>query len=235
MGVTLDQILILAGRLDDAPGFDTPRERFRRFLTDHVQTLPLARALIEQGQYAPGEQHRRALEDLVVLTGRFIGFEHYFLRSADGGFHGIWRSRSHLRVIVDVRSDHGEAADVDQLAESIAAIARAPESTATHVAALSVMTPLCMNRRRMEEQFAAAKAFPIAVTSLAGVLALADIVQSGRMTHEDVVRVFESNVPVEFIAHLLGRAADVARLRAPDPVELSEPAEPDQPKFWIAT
>ena len=36
MSVTLDDVLALAGRLDDSGGFDAPRERFRRFLTEHA-------------------------------------------------------------------------------------------------------------------------------------------------------------------------------------------------------
>jgi len=32
MSITLSQILALVGKLDDSPGEDTPRERFRLFL-----------------------------------------------------------------------------------------------------------------------------------------------------------------------------------------------------------
>jgi len=55
------------------------------------------------------------------------------------------------------------------------------------------------------------------------------------MTHEDVVRVFESNVPVEFIAHLLERASEVPRLRRAEAVELPESAALDEPKCGLAT
>ena len=36
MSITLNQILALVGKLDDSPGDDTPRERFRRFLKENV-------------------------------------------------------------------------------------------------------------------------------------------------------------------------------------------------------
>ena len=50
MNISLTDLLPLVGRLDAAPGFDTPRERFRRFLLEHVTDVPTARALIEIGR-----------------------------------------------------------------------------------------------------------------------------------------------------------------------------------------
>ena len=46
MTVTLNELLMLVGRLDDSAGFDTPRERFRRFLVEHVTGAHTARSLI---------------------------------------------------------------------------------------------------------------------------------------------------------------------------------------------
>ena len=39
MAITLNQILELVGKLDDATGNDTPRERFRRFLRENVRDI----------------------------------------------------------------------------------------------------------------------------------------------------------------------------------------------------
>jgi hypothetical protein len=36
MSISLSQILALVGKLDDSPGEDTARERFRRFLKENV-------------------------------------------------------------------------------------------------------------------------------------------------------------------------------------------------------
>ena len=72
MSITLDELLLLVGRLDDAPGFDTPRERFRRFLMERVTDVPTASALIDECQRSVGEQRHRALQDLIVVVGRLL-------------------------------------------------------------------------------------------------------------------------------------------------------------------
>ena len=78
LGVTVSQLLLLVGHLDDTPGFDTPRERFRRFLIDRVTDSHLIRSFVEQCQRSIGEQHHRALQDGIALLGRFLGFETEF-------------------------------------------------------------------------------------------------------------------------------------------------------------
>jgi hypothetical protein len=239
MGVTLDQILILAGRLDDSPGFDAPRERFRRFLIDHVRDLSSARALIEECQYAPGEQHQRALEDLVVLLGRFVGFKPIFSarRPNPGtGVHGLWRSRARLDVAVDVRSDQSTSPESHRLLDPSALASDVVEKDETKVVVLSVIGPLCMSRGKVEEALAQTGGPRSAgVTSLAGVLALAEIVTTARMTHEDVVRLFESNVPVEFIVHLLERASDGVSASPVEPAVTTPPDAMPEPRFWMTT
>jgi hypothetical protein len=111
--VTLDQMLALAGRLDDSRDFDAPRERFRRFLREYVSDVGTARALIDEARYAPDDQHRRALQDLVVLVGRFLGFDVDLGAPAvaAGGppHHGTWHSPGRLHVLVEVGSFTGAA------------------------------------------------------------------------------------------------------------------------------
>src|SRR5207237_7017535 len=97
MSITLDELVLLVGRLDDSPGFDTPRERFRRFLLERVTDVHFAGALADECQRSPGDQPRRALQDAVVLLGRFLGFEPTFgtYRPLAGALRcdGQWRAR----------------------------------------------------------------------------------------------------------------------------------------------
>ena len=110
MSVTLNAMLALVGRLDDAQGFDAPRERFRRFLLEYMTDAGVARSLIDQSQHSLDEQHHRALQDTIVVLGRFLGFETAFgtnPRLAGGaGYDGHWRSRRRLEIVLEVRTDH---------------------------------------------------------------------------------------------------------------------------------
>jgi len=240
MGITLDQILMLAGRLDDAQGFDSPRERFRRFLIDHVRDIQTGRALIEQCQHAPGNQHRRALEDLVVLLGRFIGFDTTFAAhsttSTGPEHHGVWQSRAHFQILVDVRSDQTAVPDFEGLLRSAPALKQISRPTGIRLAALCVLTPLCMNRGKIEEAIKAVKpAFLVGVVPLAAIVSLAETVASGRMTHADAVRLFESNIPIDFIVNLLETFAARPSVESPEPAVPRAPSNLDRPSFWIAS
>jgi hypothetical protein len=229
MGVTLDQMLMLAGRLQDAQGFDAPRERFRRFLGQHVGDVKTARTLIEECQHTPGDQHQRALADLVVLLGRFIGFE-------TTSTHGIWRSRPRAQIVVRIASDQPAEQDVEELARSVATLAAASGSADWRTAGLCVATPLYMNRIRLE---AALKALdpapPISLVRLRSLMFLADMVSAGRMSHEQVVRLLESNVPLDLIAELLEKFTDGQSLPVSESIVAATLSNPDHPNFWIAT
>ena len=69
MSIALNQILALVGKLDDSPGGDTPRERFRRFLKDNVNEVGQIRDYVEDCLRNSGDQYSRALQDLVNYTG----------------------------------------------------------------------------------------------------------------------------------------------------------------------
>src|SRR5215211_2877232 len=119
MSFTLDEVLLMVGRLDDAPGFDTPRERFRRFINTHVTDVRVARAFIEQCQRSLGEQHHRALKDLVTIVGRFLGLEaafgSYMPISGVLRYDGHWRYPGILNLVLEVRTDQTHGADLESL------------------------------------------------------------------------------------------------------------------------
>src|SRR5262245_49907497 len=125
MNITLADLLPLVGRLDAAPGFDSPRERYRRVLLEHVTDIQTARVLIEECQRSVGEQRHRALQDLIVLLGRFMGFEITFgayERSATlPKIDGQWRSRGLLDVVLELTTDQTPQASPDDLARALLA------------------------------------------------------------------------------------------------------------------
>jgi len=108
MGIALSQILALVGRLNDSPGEEVPRERFRRFLKENVVEVGEIRDHVEECLRLSGDQYSRALQDLVNHLGHFLGFEVVFGRyqGARGqpGFDGHWTSPTGFHIVVEVKT-----------------------------------------------------------------------------------------------------------------------------------
>ena len=108
MSITLHQILSLAGKLDDALGPETPRERFRQFLQAHVTKVGEVRDYIEECLRTAGDQYSRALQDLVKYLGHFLGFAvtcgRYQGVAGRVGFDGHWQSPSGFHLVVEVKT-----------------------------------------------------------------------------------------------------------------------------------
>lgn len=106
--ISLHQILDLVGKLDDTPGDETPRERFRRFLRDNVKEVGQIRDFVEECLRVSGDQYNRALQDLVNHLGRLLSFEVEFGRykgvKSEIGFDGLWKSPSGSYIIVEVKT-----------------------------------------------------------------------------------------------------------------------------------
>lgn len=113
MTITLSQILSLVGKLDDSPGDDTPRERFRHFLTENVSEIGQVRDHIEECLRTSGDQYNRALQDLVNYLGRFLEFEVGFGRyqgvRGQIGFDGHWKSSTGFHIIIEVKTTEAYA------------------------------------------------------------------------------------------------------------------------------
>lgn len=256
MAVTLDQLLTLAGHLDDAPGYDTPRERFRRFLHEYVRDPQLARALIVQGQYAPGEQHRRAVIDLVVHAGKFIGFDATFGGALPAGgamrYHGLWQSRSRVAIVISALAEGATAADLEGLRRTVAALRST--SLAKHGRTMGLAVLMSTHTRDRLDQFtdAPTEETPVATVTLRGLLSLADMVASGGVQHDDVVKLVEQRTSMDFITGMLERmsvgTAGAATMGTPAPAVMpvvtgrsgatdttSAPSAPAETGYWMAT
>ncbi len=218
MGFALQEILTLVGRLDDGPGFDTPRERFRRFLTERLTDVAGVRALIAQCQQGIGDQPARARHDLIVLLGVFLGFEVSF-----GGYEppagpphlsGHWRSRRRARIVLDVRSEQTAGADVDELSRVVAELAaNTPPDLDERWIGLCVTTPFYTARRHLESLLAQRPSSDIRCVSVDSLLWLADMVSADRLTHNDALRLLtagpDSDFTVDLMRRMSGSAAPV--------------------------
>jgi len=215
MGVTLDQILMLTGRLDDASGFDSARERFRRFLLDHVREPAMARVLIDECRHALGDTHRRALQDLVVLLGRFMGFHARFGSSSRAPAEcacGEWQAPT-LHVLVDVRAHPTDGTSLSALGQAVTAASTATTGPHIPIIGLCVVTSAVAGRPALEST--SGPSGPVAVVSLSALLSVTALSPAGLATHDDVVRLLTSSAPLGFIMELLNRCVGDRALLAP--------------------
>jgi hypothetical protein len=237
MSITLDELLLLVGRLDDAPGFDTPRERFRRFLMERVADVPTASALIDDCQRSVGEQRHRALQDLIVMVGRLLQFEITFgtyERSADAiKVDGQWRSPGRLDVVLEIRTEQTRSATLDGLAH---ATAEAPGAGLEPRIGLCVVARQYAARARLGRELDVTRLPNIRVITVGSLLALAAQAAADRVAHTEIVKLLQSGVALDFVIDLLDRPA--ANSQPGEPMaEHGQPAppEPHEPAYWIAT
>lgn len=256
MSVTLTHILTLVGWLDDDPGVESPSQRFRQFLTERVTDVRVARSLIKQCQGAHGEIERRALQDLIVCLGRFLGFEVVFgcYEPLAGilEYHGHWRSPHNREVLIEVRTDRTNAADLKSLSRSVTALAATSSRSADAVEGLardsqpiglSVTTRLYARRDKLEHAFHNRKTGEkLRLASSASLVRLAELVSGGRVTHTDILGLFDSAIVLDPIVALLGRPSTMRGPATPVAMSRSEShAVGDglqtvpRPRFWLAT
>jgi hypothetical protein len=194
VALTLSQILRLVGHLDDAPGADTPRERFRAFLAESATTVAAVRELVEASRAAEDSQHRRARQDLVNHCGRLIGFDvefgPYTGGAAPAGFwcldHGFW-------VVVEVLGETAPA-DAGPLAARLDALAAAgrirdPERALALCVDVPGAAGLAGLAARLREGGGDAR---VRVASTDALLSIADVRQAFAPQTAELVRLFRT-------------------------------------------
>lgn len=233
MPVTLDQLLALAGRLDDSRDFDAARERFRRFLREYVTGVAGLRALVDQAKYSPDDQHRRAMQDLVVLAGRFLAFDVDIgappSPSGAEAHHGIWHAPGRLRVVVEVGT-------LTSTPSAVSVPALDDTTSGTPVVHLFVPVALPATSRTSSASLTGRS---VRVMPIGELLNLAEMAADGRLAPLEVMRMLEMGIPVDFVTGLLDRPGQGTG--APDlsvePVPLAEPvtAGPRASGYWMAS
>ena len=234
MPVTLDQLLALAGRLDDSRDFDAARERFRRFLREYVTGVAGLRALVDQAKYSPDDQHRRAMQDLVVLAGRFLAFDVDIgappSPSGAPTHHGTWHAPGRLRVVVEVGTLSSTPSAVAATASDDTA------SSGTPVVHLFVPVTLPATSRTSSASLTGRS---VRVMPIGELLNLAEMAADGRLAPIEVMRMLEMGIPVDFVTGLLDRPGHGSAVPdlAVEPVPLAEPvaAGSRSSGYWMAS
>lgn len=237
MSLSLAELLPLVGRLDDEPGFDTPRERFRRFLLERAADLPAMQTLIEECQRSVGEQHHRALQDLIVIVGRALRFTITFGRyqrpADDLDADGRWRSSGLLEVVLQVETDH-TTATLDPLARAVEA-SRAAGASGQSTIGLCVVARQSVARGKLATLIAQGQFPDIRVVSVRSLLSLAGHVAANRVSHAEVVELLQTSSALDFMIDLMTRPGAGDRPIESRADTAKRPVvEDDRPAFWVA-
>jgi hypothetical protein len=239
MSIGMKDLLMLVGRLDDGAGFDTPRERLRRFLVERVTDAAQINAILDECQRSIGEQSHRLLQDTVVLLGRLLGFEATFgtYQRVAGAvrFDGQWRSRGRLHLVLEIRSDQTRSADLESLERSLTAVTAAAHLDTENPLGLCVMARHYPGRIKLESNTNGDRRHPdIRLVSVQSLVWLAEAVAIGRLQHEDILKLLKSGVDLDFVVGLLERVAYVAVPKETVDRPEEEETEPDS-GFWATT
>ena len=239
MNLTVSQLLGIVGRLDDIPGFDTPRERFRRFLAERITDAESARAVIAECRQVGGEQHRRALQDAVVQTGRLLGFEtRYGAYEDDPGaaiVSGEWLARRRLRLLLMVCGPQTDALHLEPFAKVVGNTDDPQDDPGTPRVGLCVLTPFCAAKTRIEESFRANQGHAaMRLISLDGILHLTELTGAERFTREDILRFLNPTVTLDSLIEVFDRRATPAAVPVLPARELPVPEELPGNRCWVA-
>ncbi len=201
MNITLDQILSLVGKLDDTPGNETPRERFRHYLKENVKAVGQVRDYVEECLRRTGEQYNRALQDLVNYIGSFIGFEISFGRyhgvQGQIGFDGLWKSPTGFQVVVEVKTTEAYAIKTATLVGYVDELISEKKIKSWETAlGLYVVGRPNPEIRQLENAIIAEKrTHQLRIISVESLLSLAEMMNEYDVRHEDILAVLQPSGP----------------------------------------
>ena len=237
--LTLRQILDLAGKLDDSPGDETPRERFRRFLKENVREVGQVRDYIEECLRSSGDQYNRALQDLVNHLGGFLGFDVTFGRyqgvQGQIGFDGHWRSPTGFHIVVEVKTTEAYAVKTSTLVgyvDELISEKRIPDWESA--LGLYVVGRPDPEIRQLENAILAEKrTHQLRVISVESLLSLAEMMNEYDVSHEDVLAILRPSGPaVDPIVDLMVRLV-AQRQPLEEEVQPPESVSEEEVTYWL--
>lgn len=249
MSIRLSQILDLVGKLDDSPGEDTARERFRRFLKENVLSVGQIRDQIEECLRNTGDQYNRALQDLVNYLGHFLGFEVTFGRysgvSGEIGFDGLWQSPRDFYVVIEVKTTEVYAIKTATLVgyvDRLISEKRIPNwESALGVYVVGRPDP---DLRQLENAIIAEKrSHQLRIISVNSLLTLAEMMNEFDVGHDDILAVLKPSGPiidpvVDLMSRLVIRPEAISEAKnleiRPDlEIEVSRAVKRKEPNYWL--
>lgn len=228
MNITLSQILDLVGKLDDTPGAETARERFRNFLRDNVKEVGQARDYIDECLRNSGDQYYRALQDLINHLGHFLGFDVTFGRYAgipkQIGFDGLWTSPKRFSIVVEVKTTDTFAIKAATLVGYVdALISEKSIPNWAEAIGLYVVGRPDPNLHQLENAIIAEKRTDqLRIISVDSLRSLAEMMNERDMQHDDILALLRPSGPrIDPVVDLM------KRLTTPSTSEVPEPPLPE--------
>jgi hypothetical protein len=220
MPSSLDVILDLVGTLDDTPGENTARERFRNHLSRKVDEVGHVRDLIEECLRGSGPQYARALQDLVNYVGHFLGFdvEHgrYKGTTNDIGHDGLWSSPDGFYVVIETKTTeqfHIKTSALTGYVNELISEQRVPDWE--NAMGLYVIGDPDPEVNQLEHSIIAeSKTDQLRIISIDALLSLAELLSKYDVTHEDALAVLRPSGPsIDPIAKLMARIVAQEQVR----------------------
>lgn len=243
MSLKLDQILALVGKLDDTPGEQTPRERFRRFLQENVLEIGRLRDYVEECLRNSGEQYCRALQDLVNHVGRFLQFEVAFGRyhgiQGEIGFDGLWTSPKGFHLVVEVKTTEVYAIKTSVLIDYVnRLISEKKIPDLDHAIGLYVVGRPDPEVRQLENAIIAEKRTDqLRIVSVESLLTLAEMMNEYDVAHEDILAVLKPSGPtIDPIIDLMGRLVSEEKeeeAQSKEEIPAREPDAEGEASYWL--
>ncbi len=241
MGITLQQILDLVGKLDDSSGEDAARERFRRFMRENIQEVGQVRDHIEEALRTSGDQYNRALQDLVNHLGSFLEFDVAFGRyhGVQGkiGFDGYWRSPTGYHLVVEVKTSEIYPINTSFLTGYIDALISEREIPNWDSAlGLYVIGRPDPEVRQLEKAIIAERRTnQLRTISVEHLLSLAEMMNEYDVSHQDVLEILLPPGPsVDPIIDLMARlVAQSQAEEVPIRYEPEAPLDEGEPAYWL--
>jgi hypothetical protein len=230
---TLEQILGLVGTLDDAPGDDTPRERFRAFLRESLGSIGAVRDFMEACLRNKGPQYDRALQDLVNHAASLLGFSVEFGRyrgvSNDIGYDGLWHWND-FTFVVEVKTTDAysiQTAPVIGYVDKLISAGRI--SDWDHSLGLYIFGRTDSDLKQLANTIHAEKrTHQLRITTTESLLSLVELVQDSQISPEEAATLLRpGGVFVADTVRLLARIASRAATEVPFSPELFAPHAPD--------
>ncbi len=231
---TLSDVLDLIGALNDKPGEDTARERFRRHLRKRITSTGQVRDFVEECLRNSGPQYNRALQDLVNHIGTLLEFEVTFGRYSgvqrEIGFDGLWRSPSGTTIVVETKTTDAysisTATLLNYMNELVSEKRVDPEE---EVLGLYVVGRRDNSCRELENSIIAERnTDTLRIISTDHLLSLAELIADNQMGHDSALTILRPSRPsIDPLIDLMTDVISTTGTHAPTP-EMVEQVEEER-------